>query len=78
LEDYIQSFKGAVIAVSHDRYFLDKTMYKLLVFQGNSQILSFYGTMSEYLENQKEQEKDKEKPLKKPVKEPSTQKKEQT
>ena len=33
LEDYIQTFKGAVIAVSHDRYFLDKTMDKLLVFQ---------------------------------------------
>lgn len=60
LEDYIQTFKGAVIAVSHDRYFLDKTMDKLLVFQGNGQILSFYGTMSEYLANQKEQEKVKE------------------
>lgn len=36
LEDYIQTFKGAVIAVSHDRYFLDKTMDKLLVFQGNA------------------------------------------
>lgn len=78
LEDYIQTFKGAVIAVSHDRYFLDKTMDKLLVFQGNAQILSFYGTMSEYLANQKEQEKVKEKPLNKPVKEASTEKKEKT
>ena len=78
LEDYIQTFKGAVIAGSHDRYFLDKTMDKLLVFQGNGQILSFYGTMSEYLANQKEQEKVKEKPLNKPVKEASTEKKEKT
>lgn len=78
LEDYIQTFKGVVIAVSHDRYFLDKTMDKLLVFQGNGQILSFYGTMSEYLANQKEQEKVKEKPLNKPVKEASTEKKEKT
>ncbi|EHR4923908.1 ABC-F family ATP-binding cassette domain-containing protein, partial [Enterococcus faecalis] len=78
LEDYIQTFKGAVIAVSHDRYFLDKTMDKLLVFQGNGQILSFYGTMSEYLANQKEQEKVKEKPLNKPLKEASTEKKEKT
>ncbi|UYY07948.1 ABC-F family ATP-binding cassette domain-containing protein [Enterococcus faecalis] len=78
LEDYIQTFKGAVIAVSHDRYFLDKTMDKLLVFQGNGQILSFYGTISEYLANQKEQEKVKEKPLNKPVKEASTEKKEKT
>ena len=78
LEDYIQTFKRAVIAVTHDRYFLDKTMDKLLVFQGNAQILSFYGTMSEYLANQKEQEKVKEKPLNKPVKEASTEKKEKT
>jgi len=78
LEDYIQTFKGAVIAVSHDRYFLDKTMDKLLVFQGNAQILSFYGTMSEYLANQKEQAKVNEKPLNKPVKEASTEKKEKT
>ena len=68
LEDYIQTFKGAVIAVSHDRYFLDKTMDKLLVFQGNGQILSFYGTMSEYLANQKNKKRSKEKPLNKPVK----------
>ena len=59
LEDYIQTFKGAVIAVSHDRYFLDKTMDKLLVFQGNGQILSFYGTMSEYLTNQKNKKRSK-------------------
>lgn len=35
LEDYFRSFPGAVITVSHDRYFLDKVADKLLVFQGN-------------------------------------------
>lgn len=32
LEDYIETFPGAVISVSHDRYFLDKTVEKLLIF----------------------------------------------
>ena len=53
LEDYIRTFKGAVIAVSHDRYFLDKTMDKLLLFQGNGQIDRFYGSMSDYLTTKK-------------------------
>lgn len=50
LEDYIEHFQGAVISVSHDRYFLDKTMNKLLVFKGNTEIEHFFGTMSDYLE----------------------------
>jgi ATP-binding cassette subfamily F protein uup len=53
LEDYLNSFSGAVIAVSHDRYFLDKTMDKLLVFEGDAQITAFFGTMSDYLESKK-------------------------
>lgn len=57
LEDYIQTFKGAVIAVSHDRYFLDKTMDKLLVFQGEGQITAYFGSMSEYLAANKEASK---------------------
>lgn len=54
LEDYIQSFKGAVIAVSHDRYFLDKTMEKLLVFQGEGNIDTYFGSMSDYVTRNKE------------------------
>ena len=50
LEDYIEHFQGAVISVSHDRYFLDKTMNKLLVFKGNTEIEPFFGTMSDYFE----------------------------
>ncbi|MHC5248237.1 ABC-F family ATP-binding cassette domain-containing protein [Enterococcus sp. LJL90] len=49
LEDYLQSFPGAVICVSHDRYFLDKVARKLLVFQGAAKIISYFGNMSEYL-----------------------------
>lgn len=59
LEDYIRDFNGAVIAVSHDRYFLDKTMEKLLVFQGNAQIDTYYGAMSDYLDHQEQPRKEK-------------------
>lgn len=54
LENYLESFSGAVITVSHDRYFLDKVAQKHLIFEGNGQIKTFYGTISEYLaqENQ--------------------------
>ncbi|MGO3733446.1 MAG: ABC-F family ATP-binding cassette domain-containing protein [Vagococcus sp.] len=52
LEDYINRFTGAVITVSHDRYFLDKTMHKLLIFKGYGHIDAYHGIMSEYLENQ--------------------------
>ncbi|EGP4873468.1 ABC-F family ATP-binding cassette domain-containing protein [Enterococcus faecium] len=54
LEDYFRSFPGAVITVSHDRYFLDKVADKLLVFQGNGKQELYYGNMSSYLLKQKE------------------------
>ena len=50
LENYIDEFPGVVISVSHDRYFLDKTANQLLVFNGDGEIESFYGTYSEFLE----------------------------
>ncbi|MGX6970741.1 ABC-F family ATP-binding cassette domain-containing protein [Vagococcus bubulae] len=56
LEDYLSDFQGAVIAVSHDRYFLDKTMDKLLIFKGQGDMTTFYGSMSDYVERVGEQE----------------------
>ena len=50
LENYLESFPGAVITVSHDRYFLDKVAEKLLIFEGNAQITPFYGSINEYLQ----------------------------
>ncbi|MBL1230811.1 ABC-F family ATP-binding cassette domain-containing protein [Enterococcus sp. BWB1-3] len=67
LEDYIQGFKGTVIAVSHDRYFLDKTIDKLLIFEGNAQISSYYGSMSSYLEKKLVEEKVEIKKIKSPM-----------
>lgn len=61
LEDYFRSFPGAVITVSHDRYFLDKVADKLLVFQGNGKQELYYGNMSSYLLKQKELQQPDEK-----------------
>lgn len=52
LEDYLQEFSGAVITVSHDRYFLDKVAEKLLIFEGNGRIVSYFGSIMDYLEQQ--------------------------
>lgn len=49
LEDYLQSFPGAIITVSHDRYFLDKVAEKLLVFEGDAQIQHYFGSINDYL-----------------------------
>lgn len=54
LEEYIQSFGGAVIFVSHDRYFVDKIAKKLYVFKGEGKIEESYQNYSEYLEIEKE------------------------
>ena len=50
LEDYLIGFKGCVIVVSHDRYFMDKIVDHLLVFNGNADIKDFPGGYSRYRE----------------------------
>lgn len=54
LEDYLLSFNGALIFVSHDRYFVDKIAKKLLIFKGDGNIEESYQSYSEYLEFQSE------------------------
>jgi ATP-binding cassette subfamily F protein uup len=54
LEEYIKSFQGAVIFVSHDRYFVDKIAHKLFIFKGDGVIEESYQNYSEYLEIEKE------------------------
>ena len=61
LEAYIEEFPGAVITVSHDRYFLDKVTDKLLIFQGHGRIREFFGTAEEYFTNEATKEKATEK-----------------
>lgn len=50
LEEYLASFRGCVIVVSHDRYFMDKVVDHLMVFQGNAQLKDFPGNYSDYRE----------------------------
>ncbi|MDO4738823.1 MAG: ABC-F family ATP-binding cassette domain-containing protein [Bacteroidales bacterium] len=48
LEDYLKSFKGCLIIVSHDRYFMDRVVDHTLVFHGNGEIQDFPGSYSQY------------------------------
>jgi ATP-binding cassette subfamily F protein uup len=54
LEDYLEQFPGAVITVSHDRYFLDRTASHLFAFEGDCRIEPFIGNYSDYLEAKKQ------------------------
>lgn len=47
LEDYLEHFSGAVVAVSHDRYFLDKTVNRIFAFLGNGRIRQYEGGYSD-------------------------------
>lgn len=53
LEEYLQDFPGCVIIVSHDRYFMDKVVDHLLVFEGEGKIQDFPGNYTQYREFQK-------------------------
>ena len=56
LEEYLQQFKGCVIVVSHDRYFMDKVVDHLLAFQGSARIKDFPGHYTQYREWKEVQE----------------------
>ncbi len=55
LEGYLQNFKGCVLIVSHDRYFMDKIVDHLFVFEDNGQIKDFPGNYSQYRDWKEEQ-----------------------
>lgn len=73
LEEYLEDFNGAVITVSHDRYFLDKVVDTIFEFQGNGKIRKCLGGYSDYLtgieqrQPQKKADIDKPKPVKKDI-----------
>lgn len=48
LEDYLRGFKGCVIVVSHDRYFMDRVVDHLLVFKGNAELRDYPGNYSDF------------------------------
>jgi len=80
LEEYLQGFKGCVIVVSHDRYFMDKVVDHLLAFEGDGKIKDYPGNYTDYREwkqlqeAQEQEERDnlkvkieKDKPIRVPV-----------
>jgi len=58
LEDYLQHFKGCVLVVSHDRYFMDKIVDHLLVFEGDAKIRDYPGNYTQYRDWSDEKEDD--------------------
>ena len=56
LEEYLTEFKGSLLIVSHDRYFLDKCVDHIFIFEGDGRIKDFVGHYSEYREYVKEKE----------------------
>ena len=58
LEDFLEDFRGCVIVVSHDRYFLDRTVDRLFCFE-QGQLQRFEGNYSNFLEQQRRQERER-------------------
>lgn len=59
LEEYLEDFPGVLIAVSHDRYFLDRTAESIFRFEGNGRVREFAGDYTAYLETVKREEAEK-------------------
>ncbi|SHM28006.1 ATP-binding cassette, subfamily F, uup [Chitinophaga jiangningensis] len=59
LESFLQEYQGCIIIVSHDRYFMDKLVDHLFVFEGQGQIRDYPGNYTQYREWEKEEEKRK-------------------
>ncbi len=62
LEDFLDSFSGVIVTVSHDRYFLDKVADELFIFEGTGRISTYYGSYSEYLASERESRPVKKEP----------------
>lgn len=56
LESYLDEFSGAVIVVSHDRYFLDRIAEKIFAFEGEGSVKQYTGNYSDYIESRQETE----------------------
>jgi ATP-binding cassette subfamily F protein uup len=59
LEDYLRSFEGCLIVVSHDRYFMDKMVDHLFVFEGEGKVKDITGNYTVYRDNQIQEAKEK-------------------
>ncbi len=57
LETFLQNYKGCLIIVSHDRYFMDQVVDQLFVFEGEGKVRGFVGNYSDYKERNDEQQR---------------------
>ncbi|HEX8921229.1 MAG TPA: ABC-F family ATP-binding cassette domain-containing protein, partial [Pyrinomonadaceae bacterium] len=58
LEDYLDSFQGCLLVVSHDRYFLDRTVEHIFRFEGDGRVRQYPGNYSAFLETRQREEKE--------------------
>lgn len=63
LEDFLQNFQGCILIVSHDRYFMDKLVDHLFVFEGDGEVRDFPGNYTQYREWEKDQKSEPVKPV---------------
>lgn len=64
LEDYLDSYEGIVITVSHDRYFLDRIVRRIFAFEGNGNICQYEGGYTDYINKKKLFDESKNEPIK--------------
>ena len=72
LESFLAQFQGCLIIVSHDRYFMDKIVDHLLVFEGKGKIKDFIGSFTEYRDQQAQNKNTKKSEAAKPTEEKQT------
>lgn len=72
LESFLAQFQGCLIIVSHDRYFMDKIVDHLLVFEGEGKIKDFIGSFTEYRDQQAQNKNTKKSEPAKPTEEKQT------
>lgn len=58
LEDYLDTFAGIVITVSHDRYFLDRVVNRIFAFEGDGVLTQYEGGFTDYFEKKQQKEQD--------------------
>jgi len=73
LEDYLDEFNGSLLAVSHDRFFLDRTVEHIFRFEGDGRLRQYPGNYSAFLETRQKEEREalKETPTKKALTRPT-------
>ena len=67
LEEYLRNFQGCLVVVSHDRYFMDKMVDHLFVFEGEGKILDIVGNYTDYRKVQNGKSKEVKKNLEVPM-----------